>query len=155
MVVEIIIKYWLELLLGLIATGLGIACKKIYNLYKSEKQHQRSEDAKEFYSKLEGLIKAGRQESRQENIALQDELNNRIDSLEKKLDVLQNGVLSVQRKNFGQDCHTLLQENHEITIKEFEDLQAEYDTYKSLGGNHNGDVLYDMVVKKAANNLSN
>jgi hypothetical protein len=47
----------------------------------------------------------------------------------------------------------LLEEGHEITIEEFKDLDKDHDVYNALGGNHNGDHLYDLVKKKVENKL--
>lgn len=143
MILEVIIKYWLEFFLGLVATGLGIACKKIYSMYKNEKSHQKTKEQKEFYSGLQDLIKTGTEESKKDKAELQEQIN-----------IVKDGVLSIQKKNFKQDCRELLREGHEITLDEFEALQDEHNTYKSLGGNHDGDTLYDMVAKKATNDLT-
>ena len=143
MVLEIVVKYWIEALLGLIAAGLGIACKKIYKMYKNEKLHQKTKEQKEFYQGLENLIKQGNEESRKGDAALQEQIN-----------IVKDGVLSLQKKDFKKDCRELLAPGHEITLPEFEALQEEHTTYKSLGGNHDGDQLFDMVVKKAANDLT-
>ena len=75
MILEIIIKYWLQVLLGLVATGLGIACKKIYKLYKDEKFHQKTKEQKEFYQGLENLIKEGAEQSKQADESLQQQIN--------------------------------------------------------------------------------
>ena len=143
MILEVIIKYWLEVLLGLIASGLGIACKKIYNLYKKEQNYQRSKEQQEFYEDLKKLIKEGNEQSRQGDTVLQEQIN-----------IVKDGVLSLQKKDFKQDCRELLTPGHQITLAEFEALQEEHNTYKSLGGNHDGDMLFDMVAKKAANDLT-
>jgi len=43
-VADIIIKYWVEWVLGLVTLGLGAATKYFYNLYKKEKNHQKTEE---------------------------------------------------------------------------------------------------------------
>lgn len=140
---EFIAKYWLEFLFGLIASGLGVACKKIYKLYKAEKKHQTTKEQKEFYDGLQNLIKEGNKASIEGDQILQEQIN-----------VVKDGVLSIHKKNFKQDCRELLSENHDINLAEFEALQEEYGIYKSLGGNHDGDTLYHMVEEKATNNLT-
>ena len=142
MILELVIKYWVEFLLGLIATALGVVCKKMYGMYKSEKQHQKTKEQKEFYKGLEDLIKQNQQVSREVEASLQQELG-----------IVKEGLLSIQKKNFKQECKALLQENHEITLQEFENIQEEHNIYKSLGGNHDGDQLFELVSKKAEKNL--
>lgn len=155
MILEIIIKYWLQFLLGLIASGLGVACKKIYDLYKKEKSHQKTKEQKAFYQGLEDLIKQGTEESRRGDEALQEQIAQNNKAIREEVGILKEGVLSIQKKNFKQECRELLREGHEITLDEFETLQEEHSTYKNLGGNHDGDMLFDMVVKKATKDLTN
>lgn len=143
MLLQWIAKYWVDFLLGLIATGLGVACRKIYTLYKNEKTHQKTKEQKEFYQGLQDLITKSSQEAQQDKIELQEQIN-----------IVKNGVLSIQKKNFKENCKELLDENHEITLEEFEALQQDYHIYKNLGGNHEGDTFYKMVVTKATENLA-
>ncbi len=143
MILEIIIKYWVEFFLGLVATGLGIACKKIYKMYKNEKTHQKTKEEQEFHDSIENLIKEGNEQNKKDKEELQEQIN-----------IVKNGVLSIQKKNFEEDCRALLEEGHSITLDEFENLQEEHTTYKSLGGNHDGDTLFDMAIKKATNDLT-
>lgn len=142
-VLDFIIKYWLEFVLGIVATGLSIACKKIYKMYKSEKQHQKTKEQKEFYAGLEKLIKQGNEESKAADKILQDQI-----------DVVTQGVLNIQKRHFKQECRELLKENHEITLEEYETANEDHDIYNALGGNHDGDTLFDMVRKKATNNIT-
>lgn len=67
---------------------------------------------------------------------------------------MKGGILSIQRRTFKQECRELLREGHEITLAEFEALQEEHNIYHSLGGNHDGDALFEMVKTKASNNLT-
>ncbi len=142
MLVETIIKYWLEFFLGLIATGLGIACKKIYSLYKNEQKHQKTKEEKAFYDSIEALIIKGAEESRKGDEKLQSQIN-----------VMQGGILSIQGRSFKQECREFLRPDRQFSLEEFETLQEEYYIYKNLGGNHDGDVLFDLVKKKASNIL--
>ena len=139
-----IAEYWLEFLLGLIATGLSVACKKFYSLYKAEKAHQKTKEQKEFYAGLQDLIKKGQEETRAADKVLQEQI-----------DTLTQGVLNIQKRHFKQECYELLEESHTITLAEFETAQEDHNIYNALGGNHDGDDLYKMVQKKATNNLAN
>lgn len=130
---EFFIKYWLDFLFSLVIAGLGFACKKIWNLYKSEKTYREEEQKKE----------------------MQEESKNGDQSLQDQIDILKSGILSIQRKIFKQECRELLKEEKEISLEEFEGIQEDHNIYNSLGGNHEGDILYNMVCKKAQNNLAN
>lgn len=140
---EFIGKYWLEFFLGLIATALSVVCKKIYKLYKNEKQHQKTTEQKEFYRGLEELIQKGTEESRRGDEKLQQQIN-----------IIQSGILSLQGKLFKQECRDYLRPDREFSVEDFENLQEEYDTYKDLGGNHDGATLFELVEKKAAHILT-
>lgn len=76
------------------------------------------------------------------------------EELQKQINVMQSGILSIQGKNFREDCRILLAPEKEFTLKEFENLQQEHAIYKALGGNHEGDTLFDLVTKKATNILT-
>jgi len=64
---------------------------------------------------------------------------------------LKAGLLSMQGKEFKAECRKLLDENHQITLDEWEELDADHEAYNGLGGNHRGDQLFEMVKKKAEN----
>lgn len=141
--VEFIIKYWIEFLLGLITTALSFACKKFYKLYQSEKQHQKTKEQTAFYDDLKETIREVGKEALEGDQKLQEQINK-----------ITSGVLSIQGKNFKQDCRELLKEGREITLTEFEAIQEEHNVYQTLGGNHDGDTLFEMVVKKATRSLT-
>lgn len=65
-----------------------------------------------------------------------------------EMDVIKDGMLSIQGRAFKADCRRLLEEGHTITLKEYEDLLAEHIVYNGLGGNHEGDGLFSMVQAK-------
>ena len=62
---------------------------------------------------------------------------------------LKRGLLSVQGRQFKTDCKKLLTEGHTITFEEFQQINEDHQAYHDLGGNHNGDTLFDLVKKKA------
>lgn len=142
-VLKFVAKYWLEFLLVTISTGLSVACKKIYALYKDAKSTEKTKEQDAFYTKIENLIKDNAKESRREDKKLQDQIN-----------VMQEGILSIQGRSFKQSCREMLEPEEEFTLEEFETLQDEYYVYKNLGGNHDGDVLFELVKKKATNILT-
>lgn len=157
---DIIVKYWLEFALGLIAAGLGIACKKIYALYMSEKNTKKTKERENLMDdmkammtscQLEVLNKVGEREQ-----MLQEEdrkIKENLESLTNSVVVLKDGILSLQGREFRQDCRDLLKENHVITISEYETLVREHQVYNSLGGNHRGDALFHAAEQKYKNSL--
>ena len=159
---DFIAKYWLEFLFGIIALGLTGLARYFYGLYKKEKQ--RLEDKAhekiivELKSKISNehkittsLLQTERNLSKQENDALKQEIYN----LNDKIDVVSGGVLSIQSKQFKDDCRKLLNPDHEITLDEFEEIESDHETYNKMGGNHTGDKLFQMVEQKFKNSLSN
>jgi chaperonin cofactor prefoldin len=60
----------------------------------------------------------------------------------------------MQEKIFKNQCRAYLEEGYKISLAEFEALDADHDTYNSLGGNHDGDALFEMVKQKVAKDLS-
>lgn len=65
------------------------------------------------------------------------------------LNSLKRGLLSVQGRQFKADCKRLLDPNHVITIEEFQQINEDHEAYHALGGNHNGDAIFELVKKKA------
>lgn len=70
-----------------------------------------------------------------------------------QIEVIKDGMLSIQGKTFKQDCRKLLAEDHKISLEEYENLTIDHDVYNKLGGNHEGDSLYDLVTTKYAKEL--
>lgn len=68
---ETILKYWLTFVLGLIATGLTIFCKRYYKLWQAEKNHQKTTEQKAFYQGLEDLINKNGDLAQEEDKKLQ------------------------------------------------------------------------------------
>lgn len=158
---DFIAKYWLEFLFGIIALGLTGLTKYFYNLYKKEKQRLEDEAhekiIKELKSKINDehkttadLLQTERDLSKQETDSLKQEIYNVND----KIDVVRDGVLSIQGKQFKDDCRKLLSPEHEITLDEFEEIERDHETYNKMNGNHIGDKLFQMVEQKFRNSLS-
>lgn len=112
-------------------------------------------------STLDEKISGVEQQSAQEDDELKQELSDIKTELQNKDSVIhtelndirtdmtriQSGILSIQGKQFIELCEYLLEQDY-ISIEEYEDFEAEYDVYKSLGGNHRGDALHERVVRK-------
>lgn len=170
---DFIAKYWLEFLFGIVALGLTGLTRYFYGLYKKEKQRLEDEAhekiIKDLTSKIEDehqhtaeLLKTEHQNSNQlfqqerdlskkENAEIRSDVN----TLTSMIDTVQSGVLSIQGKQFKDDCRALLDPAHVITLDEFEEIESDHITYNKMGGNHNGDKLFQMVEQKFRNSLSN
>ena len=174
---SIALKYWVELILGLIVTGGGFLIKRYLRLEKEERQreqkeyfdnvlkkiqsenqqvlkslekehdkmNQNSEDKyDEINTKVDKAVEAGREESKSDDAVLEKEIS----ALEKNITALTAGVLSMQGKEFRNNCRKLLAEDHVITLDEWEELDKDHTAYNGLGGNHKGDHLFSLVKKK-------
>ena len=53
---DFILKYWVEFALGVIATGLGIFCRRIWKMYIQEKERKRSAEHEELKSDLTEIM---------------------------------------------------------------------------------------------------
>lgn len=73
--------------------------------------------------------------------------------IHEEIDSLRGGMLSIQGRNFKNDCHKLLKADHIIDLKEYESLLADHIAYNKLGGNHEGDALFAMVEAKYKNTI--
>ena len=73
--------------------------------------------------------------------------------IHREIDIIKDGILSVEGRAFRNECRRLLEEGHVITLNEYEAILAEHITYNNLGGNHEGDGLFSMVQVKYQNQL--
>lgn len=159
--VEFIAKYWLEFVFGILTAGLGFLSRYFYGLYKKEKQHQKSEEHQSLSDELKDIsmkehqalldiIDKNKKESQKADKRIQEEIDETIASLK----TLKLGVLGIQGRDFKTDCRALLEIDHVITQEEWEEISTAHDIYNSLGGNHDGDRLYNDVSIKYHDNLT-
>ncbi len=71
----------------------------------------------------------------------------------KNLQTLKDGMLSIQGVAFKEECNKLLHQAAPITYDQFTRILNEHNVYNSLGGNHDGDLLFEMVEVKYKQNL--
>ena len=102
------------------------------------------EQMADCYANLLNVVKESEAKSQEEDKKIYE-----------KIDHLTSGVLSIEGRAFKDDCRRLLEPGHVITLAEFEAIQAEHIVYNNLGGNHEGDGLYSMVVAKYQQALKN
>lgn len=141
---DFIAKYWLEVLFGLIVTGLSVMLRRIWKLYKDAQQKQKDEDHAELLKEVDKKIQ--RQENLMQNA--DEKLIKQIRALEKEVKTISCGILSIQGDSFRRECKHLLEPGHIITIEEFEQITHDHQTYNELGGNHIGDKFFNQVEKK-------
>lgn len=147
MIIDIILKYWIEVFFGLIVSILGMAIRHFWKLWKSEQQHQKTEEQQAFYEGI--LTKIDERNEILENKI--DSLSNKLIKAEEQNDILTEGLLSIQGSNFKRQCKKLLDENKQISEADWLQLNADYAAYEKLGGNGVGHELYEAVVRKYYN----
>lgn len=74
---------------------------------------------------------------------------------DKSIDAIRGGVLELQKERFMAFGKELLEETHHITYDEFEAFEKKHAAYNKLGGNHEGDLLFENVQCKYQNGLNN
>ena len=144
---EWIAKYWLEVLFGLIVTGMGLGMRKIWKMYKDAQIIRHKEEREEISHEIDEKIKM-----QNEHMAKADErITNEIQNIENSVNKIIKGLLSVQGQTFRAACRRLLETNHSITVDEYEQIVRDHEAYNSLGGNHIGDNLFKLVEAKFSN----
>lgn len=107
-----------------------------------EQKEGMKEQMSECYSNLIQVVKESEERSIEEDKRIHHEI-----------DIIKDGMLSVEGRAFRNECRRLLEEGHIITLNEYEAILAEHITYNNLGGNHEGDGLFSMVQVKYQNQL--
>lgn len=154
---DFIFKYWVEFLFGIIAVGITAFFKQFFAMYK--KEHARAQE--ELCTKLSKEITENFDKAHKETLVAYDlsqkddkKLQTQIDFMQDEMKSVKKGLLSVQGKQFKEECRRLLEDGHDITLDEFQELDTDHEAYNALGGNHNGDHLFDLVKKKVENTLA-
>ena len=140
---EFIVKYWLQFALGLIASCLTFGIKKYYAIKKKEFELERVALREAIIKDIDEKLKVEMEKSNAEDERIRADMN-RLDVTMKSLI---QGLLSVQGKNFREECERLLFEDY-INVVDYEQFEEDYAAYKALGGNHRGDALHARVVDK-------
>lgn len=178
LLLDFIIEYWTEFLFGIVAAGILAGGRYIWTLFKNRLKDSLEEQItsitdvitkrmSETDKKLEakntsltqqiGELQADMKIMQQEiQINKNDEnlIEKKIDTLEDNLNTLKGGILSLQRKEFKEECRRLLNQEEAITYEQYTMLQHEHTIYNSLGGNHEGDQLFKLVSMRYANTNS-
>lgn len=159
-VLEIITKYWLEFLLGIIGTGLLANYKKIKEKvqeYKAMKQQQKEDMFKKgLLEAVDPIIKQYSAKSDTADLGIQDTLGmmqEHLSSLNEQVVLITHGVLNMQAQVFKSECKELLSKDEPITTLEYEKCMKNHALYNQLGGNSDGDTLFELVTEKYKHQL--
>ena len=172
---DFFVKYWTEFLFGIVAAGILAGGRYIWTLFKNRLRDSLEEQItsitdviakrmSETDEKLEakntsltqqiGALQADMkimQKDIQTNKNDENLIEKKIDTLEDNLNTLKDGILSLQRKEFKEECRRLLNQEEAITYEQYTILQREHTVYNSLGGNHEGDQLFKLASMRYAN----
>ena len=157
---EFIVKYWLEVAFGLVCASIAWLARHYVKLLEEKKKSQQKEIIDTMKQGLEDHKQQMKTDMAQCSSDMMRVLKETTDTLKKtdgeihaEIDNLRGGMLSIQGRNFKNDCHKLLRADHIIDLKEYESLLADHIAYNKLGGNHEGDALFAMVEAKYKNTV--
>ena len=143
-----IAQYWLQVLFGIIVAAGGFAVKRWAKVEKDRMIDSQKKKSEELRREVKDEIVADVNSKMSELRKVNNDQNSQIENLKEQTIALASGVLSLQGNQYKDFCRTLLEQDHEITIDEYEQEEDDYAAYKGLGGNHKGDALHASVVKK-------
>ena len=154
---EFITKYWLEFLLSIVTSGITFFARHYYKLYKKEKEDK----SKELISNIKTIVQENTVNTETALKAMESRLReedkniySHLEEVKTDFQTLKNGLLSLHRTNFLNECRRLIDKEEPITLQEYEHILKEYHTYKQLGGNDRGDAMYRLVESKYQKELS-
>ena len=131
---EFLLKYWLQVLLGMVVTLLGVFRKKI-KAWRDAHKKQESEQLKN------SIVKEVKEAL--DDLTIRSDKNDEM--MRGQINELRMGLLTIQGDAFKAKCRELLKEDCTITIDQFENLERDHQAYNGLGGNHTGDQLFELV----------
>ena len=148
---EFILKYWVEVVFGLIVSGLSFACRRYWKLWRAEQQHQKTEEQEVFYDGILKKIDERFEETNNRITALDNKVEKNVQTSNAQQEILKEGLLSVQGNNFKRQCKALLEPTHKISETEWLQHQIDFEAYERLGGNDDGHDLHNAVAHKYYN----
>lgn len=183
-IVSFVVHYWVEVLLGGIVTAGGFFLKRYIRLEKENRKREHEAELETItkciydetqnlvaqmedqYAQLDTRYKAldqriddeVKQKEQEMTVLVQsvvDESTTNDSKIYSQIDSIRAGLLSIQGHSFKQRCRELLKPDHEITLTEWESISEDYEAYKGLDGNHNGDTLFAAVKIKYESSLHN
>lgn len=152
--VEFIAKYWLQVLFGLIVTVLTTRFRKIKawfeKLQTEKKEKNKAERMKEISAcvdELKPMLADIAKQSAEADESLRTEMN----VLGEEVKILKSGVLAIQGDNFKAKCRRYMEDmdkGRNIDFKAYESLRHDHNAYNLLGGNSDGDELFELVTHR-------
>lgn len=144
---EFIIKYWIQVIFGLICSICAFGGKRLWQHHVKEKERRRQEKQKEFY---DGMFEKLDERFQKTDLSL-EQLTTKQSDIIITIGELREGVLSIQKESFKRKCKEYLEDSHEITEVEYLNLEKDYQAYAKLGGNGTGHDMFDAVTRKYYN----
>ena len=135
-ILEFILKYWIQVLFGLIVAGIGIFWKRI----KAWREAYKKKEAEALKNSIIKEVKEALEELTQRSDA-----NDKL--IRQEIDGIRAGLLTIQGDVFKSKCRDLLKADF-ISLEQYETLERDHSAYNALGGNHTGDELFKLVKKK-------
>ena len=165
--VEFILKYWVEVLFGIVVTVGGFLLKHHFKLFKESLDHKMEERDDKLLEKMTKVLTASnrtiqdsidklRSDTKDDSDGVYAELvdlKDDIKDVRKDVESIRRGVLDVQGPQFKAKCKEVLQDSHQITVDEWLALKKEYEIYTGMGGNSDGSELYNLVHEKYSKHL--
>ena len=155
-----IAKYWLEVAFGLVCAAIAWVAKNYIALLKKDRKSHETEIIDTIQEKMDEQY--NKTQKQMDNcyknlnslIEQQGQEFKKVDKeITEKILGIQRDVLAIEGAYFRNECRNLLKEDHIITPNEFNAITIQHTAYNNLGGNHEGDALYDMVEEKHKNYL--
>ena len=164
---EFILKYWVEVLFGIVVTVGGFLLKHHFKLFKESLDHKMEERDDKLLEKMtKGLTVSNktiqdsidklRSDTKDDIDGVYAELvdlKDDIKDVRKDVESIRRGVLDIQGPQFKAKCKEVLQDSHQITVDEWLALKKEYEIYTGMGGNSDGSELYNLVHEKYSKHL--
>ena len=130
-----IAQYWINWACALIAGGVIAFAKHYIKIQKEALDKKWQEKEKNMCGKIICTFEEEIQQVKSHSEAEDNKIHQELDHLRSEINTIESGVLSIQGKQFRELCEEFLQKSI-ISIEEYEDFEAEYEVYRSLGGNH-------------------
>lgn len=164
-VLQWIAQYWVSWLCALLAGGVVFFAKRYISMEKKAAEEKWKDKEMNMCGKIitnfDEKIEEVKDNSNQKEAKIYKEIDvmrkdlnekdnnicNDLTSIHNEVNTIENGILSIQGKQFREMCEELLEKDY-ISVEEYQEFEDEYAVYKSLGGNHRGDALHARVVAK-------
>lgn len=151
---EFVIKYWIQVLFGLIVTIIAARYKKIKAWWKEisddkekKKQEGRMLEIRACVDELKPMLEDIAKQSAEGDAALRAEMN----TLAAEVSILKGGMLTIQGESFKSKCRRIIEDIESgkiVTFKSYESLRQDHNAYNALGGNSDGDELFEIATHK-------